>query len=100
MSEVPGAVRCQGGFSLSFREDHLGLSFIRKDYFVKSHIKIEMFDGAELCNVEGKLRKQGYRLVHKNNENDLLPGEFIKEKFFSTIDSPEAKPKWYLSWRV
>lgn len=67
---------------------------------MRSHIKIEDYNNAELVVAENKLREEGYRLVRKKGENDLLPGEYIRQIFFASID-PAAKPSnGTLRWRI
>jgi hypothetical protein len=67
---------------------------------MKSHIKIEDYDGAELVTVESRLREQGYRLVRKRSENDLLPGEYIRQEFSTPIDPFGVPTKGTLRWRL
>jgi hypothetical protein len=67
---------------------------------MRYHIKIENYAGAELSNIESKLRKQGYRLVYKNGENDLLPGEFIKQEHSRSMNSSAEQRRGTLRWRV
>lgn len=67
---------------------------------MKSHIKIEDYDGAEFAAAENRLRKQGYRLVRKISENDLLPGEYIRQENFRSKNSSGVRPGGTLRWRV
>jgi hypothetical protein len=67
---------------------------------MRSHIKIEDYDNAELATAESALRKQGYRLVRKNSENKLLPGEYIRQEHSRSMNSAGEQPRWTLRWRV
>jgi hypothetical protein len=67
---------------------------------MRSHTKIEDYDGAALLNAEKNLREQGYRLVRKNSEKDLLPGEYIRQKHSVSVGSHGAKQRGSLRWRV
>ena len=67
---------------------------------MRHHIKIENYAGAELSNFESKLRKQGYRLVYKNGENDLLPGEYIRQEYPGALNSSAEQRRGTLRWRV
>jgi len=66
---------------------------------VKSHIKIKDFDAPELAKAESRLREQGYRLVRRKSENDLLPGQYIKQDFAMAINSSGGGRRWTLRWR-
>jgi hypothetical protein len=48
---------------------------------MRSHIKIENYGEVELFKAESDLQEQGYRLVRKQSEKDLLPGEYIRQEF-------------------
>ena len=67
---------------------------------MKSHIKIEDYEGAELALAESRLREQGYRLVRKISENDLLPGEYIRQENSRSQNSSGRRPGGTLRWRV
>jgi hypothetical protein len=67
---------------------------------MRPHIKIENYGSAELSNAESTLREQGYRLVRKNSENDLLPGEYIRQKRSWSLNSLGEQRRWVLRWRV
>jgi hypothetical protein len=67
---------------------------------MRSHIKIEDYNRAGLSNAESTLRKQGYRLVRKDNENDLLPGEYIRQEYSRSMNSSGEQRSWTLRWRV
>jgi len=67
---------------------------------MRSHIIIEDYDEAGLFKVESNLREQGYRLVRKQSEKDLLPGEYIKQKFSRFLHSSGKQGRWTLRWRV
>ena len=67
---------------------------------MRPHIKIENYDGAELSNAENILREQGYRLVRKKSENDLLPGEYIRQEYSWSLNSIGEQRRWILRWRV
>jgi hypothetical protein len=67
---------------------------------MRFHIKIENYDGAEFTKIQNNLRKQGYRLVRKNSEKDLLPGEFIRQEHSRSMNSFGEERRWTLRWRV
>jgi hypothetical protein len=67
---------------------------------MRSHIKIQDYDDAELFKAEINLQEQGYRLVRKKSEKDLLPGEYIKQKFSRFLHSSGEQSRWTLRWRV
>ncbi len=67
---------------------------------MRSHIKIENYGSAELSSAESTLREQGYRLVRKNSENDLLPGEYIRQEHSRARNSSGERRRWTLRWRV
>jgi hypothetical protein len=67
---------------------------------MRSHIKIEDYDDVELFKAESNLREQGYRLVRKQSEKYLLPGEYIKPKFSRFLHSSGEQGRWTLRWRV
>ncbi len=67
---------------------------------MRSHIKIEDYDRAELAAAEGALRNEGYRLVRKESEKDLLPREYIKQEFAKSMKSSGGQGQWTLRWRV
>jgi hypothetical protein len=67
---------------------------------MRFHIIIENYADAELSTTESKLRKQGYRLVRKNSEGDLLPSEFIKQEHSRSMNSLGEEHRWTLRWRV
>jgi hypothetical protein len=67
---------------------------------MRFHIIIENYADGELSTTESKLRKQGYRLVRKNSESDLLPGEFIKQEHSRSMNSFGEERRWTLRWRV
>jgi hypothetical protein len=67
---------------------------------MKFHIKIEDYDGAEFAAAENRFRKQGYRRVRKISENNLLPGEYIRQENFRSKDSCGGRPGGTLRWRV
>ncbi len=46
----------------------------------------------ELAGVEASLRKDGYRLVSKTLDEDLKPGEYIKNSYIGSED----KIRWTL----
>ena len=100
MSEVPGAVRCRGGFSLISARITSGIRLIEGIWLMRSHIKIKDYDGAEFSNAESKLREQGYRLVRKKSEKDLLPGEYIRQEYFRSMNSSGEQSGGTLRWRV
>ena len=64
---------------------------------MRSHIKIEDYEGAELSNAESTLREQGYRLVRKKSENDLLPGEYIRQEYSWSMNSSDKHHRGTLS---
>jgi hypothetical protein len=67
---------------------------------MKSHVKIEDYDSAELSNAEGALRTQGYRLVRKESEREVLPREYIKQEYRRSIKYFGEQRRWTLRWRV
>jgi hypothetical protein len=67
---------------------------------MRSHIKIEDYDEAGLFKAESILREQGYRLVRKDSENDLLPGEYIRQEHSRSMNSSGEKRRGTLRWRV
>lgn len=67
---------------------------------MKSHIKIEDYEGKELLEAEKALRRNGYRLVRKKSENDLLPGEYIRQIFPRSSDPSAGRLKGTLRWRA
>jgi hypothetical protein len=67
---------------------------------MRSHIKIEDYNRAELSNAESKLREQGYRLVRKKSEKDLLPGEYIRQEYSRAMNSSGEQSGGTLRWRV
>ncbi len=66
---------------------------------MKSRIKIEDYNRMELAEAEGALRRQGYRLVRKISESDLLPQEYIRQEFSRSMNSSGDQRKWTLRWR-
>ncbi len=67
---------------------------------MRPHIKIENYDSAGLSKAERALREQGYRLVRKKSENDLLPGEYIRQEYSRSSDANGEQRRWMLRWRV
>ncbi len=67
---------------------------------MRFHIKIENYGSAELSGAESTLREQGYRLVRKKSENDLLPGEYIRQEHSWSLDVIGEQRRWMLRWRV
>jgi len=65
-----------------------------------SCIKIEDYDRAELAAAEGTLRREGYRLVPKDSEKELLPREYLKQEFSRSMKSSWEQRRWTLRWRV
>ena len=67
---------------------------------MRLHIKIQDYDGAGLSAAESNLRQEGYRLVFKNSESDLLPGEYIKQDHSWSVNSFGEQHRCTLRWRV
>jgi hypothetical protein len=67
---------------------------------MRSHIKIEDYDEVGLLKAESNLQEQGYRLVRKQSEKDLLPGEYIRQEFSRFLHSSGEQGRWTLRWRV
>ncbi len=67
---------------------------------MKFHIKIENYGSAELPSAESTLQEQGYRLVGKKSENDLLPGEYIRQELSWSLEVIGEQRRWMLRWRV
>ncbi len=67
---------------------------------MRFHIKIENYGSDELSSAENTLREQGYRLVRKKSENDLLPGEYIRQEYSRSLNAIGQQRGWMLRWRV
>ncbi len=67
---------------------------------MRFHIKIENYGCAEFSSAESTLHGQGYRLVRKKSENDLLPGEYIRQEYSRSLDAIGEQRRWMLRWRV
>lgn len=52
----------------------------------------------ELARLESLLQKDGYRLVEKANEGDLLPGEYLKRQRSSYIYTFASPVTWQVVW--
>ena len=52
----------------------------------------------ELATVESWLQRDGYRLVAKTAEKDLLPGEYIKRSSPSFVYSVSGRSVWEVVW--
>ena len=52
----------------------------------------------ELATVESWLQRDGYRLVAKANEVELLPGEYMKRSSPSFVYSVGTRSVWEVVW--
>ncbi len=52
----------------------------------------------ELARLESLLLKDGYRLVEKANEEDLLPGEYLKRQRSSYVYNFASPVAWQVVW--
>ena len=52
----------------------------------------------ELARLESLLRKDGYRLVEKANEGELLPGEYLKRQRSSCVYTFASPVAWQAVW--
>ena len=53
---------------------------------------------AELYTLESRLRKEGYRLVQKESEKDLIPGEYVKRSHSKLPDMFGGPVVWQVLW--
>ncbi len=67
---------------------------------MRFHIKIENYGCAEFSSAESTLHEEGYRLVLKKNEKDLLPGEYIRQEYSWSLDVIGEQRRWIVRWRV
>ena len=53
----------------------------------------------EVATIESKWRSEGFRLVSKTNEKNLLPMEYIKTSHYGTEKSFNGPRSWLLTRR-
>lgn len=58
----------------------------------------DRLNDAELASFESELRKEGYRLTAKANENELLPGEYLKRKRSTYVYAYASPIVWEVVW--
>ena len=53
---------------------------------------------AELASFESLLRHNGYRLAEKDNESELLPGEYLKRQRSTFVYAYASPSVWEVVW--
>lgn len=63
------------------------------------NIYIRQCNDLEVTKVEAQWRQEGFRLVSKMNEKDLLPMEYIKTSYSEDLNSTDDPRSWTLTRR-